>query len=109
MRQWRTSNWVCNNLFAYLMDSFTNYAFSIVRHKTYSKDPNMPLKMKEDVTMLHIGEKFSGSFDELSSLDDVEEEPNCCDILLFEMFVDVCGILDIETSGLNEGLIFYFV
>jgi len=30
-------------LLAYFMDNFTNNAFSVIRHKTYSEVPNMPL------------------------------------------------------------------
>jgi hypothetical protein len=90
------------------MDNLMNNAFSIVRHKMYSKVPNTPLKMKEDVMMLQVREEFGCRFDKLSGSDDVNEEPNGCGIMLSKLFINIFGILDIKTSGFDKCLIFYF-
>jgi hypothetical protein len=63
--------------------------------------------MKEDIMMLHIGEKFSSSFNELRGSDNVNEESDCCGAMLFKTFIDCWGILDIKTGGFNEDLVFY--
>jgi len=75
----------------------------------YSKVLNTPLKMKEDVMVLQVSEEFSGSFNELSCSEDIDEESNCGGILLFKMFINVCSILDVKTGSLNKGLVFYLI
>jgi hypothetical protein len=95
-------------MFTYFMDNFTDDAFSIVRHKMYSKVPNAPLQMKEDVMVSQVGEEFGGLFNELSSLDNVNEESDGSGVMLSKAVVNILGVLDIETSRLNKSLIFYF-
>jgi hypothetical protein len=48
-------------------------------------------------------------FNELSGLDNVDEETDSGGVLLHKMLVDIWGILNIQTGGLNEGLVFYFL
>jgi hypothetical protein len=64
--------------------------------------------MKEDAGMAGIREDSGGVFNELSSLDDVDEEPDGCGVMLGKAFVNVFGILDVKASCLNKGLVFYF-
>jgi hypothetical protein len=51
--------------------------------------------MKEDVTVAEIREDLGGSFNELSGLDDVNEESDSCCIMLSEVVINVFGVLDI--------------
>jgi hypothetical protein len=88
-------DWVLNNTLAYFMDNFTNNGFSVIRHKTYSEVPNMPLQMKEDAGVAGVREDSSGSFNELSGSDDVDEESNSSGVMLGKAFVDIFGILDV--------------
>jgi hypothetical protein len=90
------------------MDNFMNNAFSIVRHKTYSKVPNMPLQMKEDITVSKVWEEFGSLFNELSSSDDIDKEPNSGGVVLSKSFINVFGILDVKIRGFNKSLVFYF-
>jgi len=92
----------------YFMDNFMNNAFSVIRHKMYSEVPNMPLEMKEDVAMSEVGEEFGSSFNELSGSDDINEEANGGGVVLCQTFVDVRGILDVKTGGLDKSLVLYF-
>jgi len=85
-----------------------NNAFSIVRHKTYSKVPNMPLQMKEDITVSKVWEEFGSLFNELSSSDDIDKEPNSGGVVLSKSFINVFGILDVKIRGFNKSLVFYF-
>jgi hypothetical protein len=65
--------------------------------------------MKEDIMVLQVREEFSSMFNKLSGLDDVDEETNSGGILFLKTLVDVCGILNVQISGLNNGLIFYLL
>jgi hypothetical protein len=69
----------------------------------------MPLQMKEDVMVAEVRENLGGSFNELGGLDDVNEEPDSCCVMLSEAVVNVFGILDVKAGRFNQGLVFYFL
>jgi hypothetical protein len=52
--------------------------------------------MKKDAGVTGVGEDSSGSFDELGSSDDIDEEPDGCSVMLGKAFVDVFRILNIK-------------
>jgi hypothetical protein len=84
-----------------------NNALSVIRHKTYSEVPKTPLQMKEDVMVVEVREDLGGSFNELSSSDNVNEEPDSCCVMLSEAVVNIFGILDVKAGRFNQGLVFY--
>jgi hypothetical protein len=51
--------------------------------------------MKEDAGVARIREDSGSAFNELCSLDNVDEEPDGCGVMLGKAFVDVFGILDV--------------
>jgi hypothetical protein len=64
--------------------------------------------MKEDTGVVGVREDSGGAFNELGSLDNVDEEPDGCGVMLGESLVNIFRVLDVETSCLNKGLVFYF-
>jgi hypothetical protein len=64
--------------------------------------------MKEDAGVTGVREDSGGTFNELGSSDDVDEQPDGCGIMLGKTFIDVFGVLDIKASCLNKGLVLYF-
>jgi hypothetical protein len=64
--------------------------------------------MKEDVTVMGVREDLGGLFDELSSSDNVNEEPDSRCVMLGKEFVDSFGILNVKAGGFDKGLVFHF-
>jgi hypothetical protein len=64
--------------------------------------------MKEDAGVVRVGEDSGGSFNELSGLDNIDEEPDGCGVMLGKAFIDVFRVLDVEARHLNKSLVFYF-
>jgi hypothetical protein len=64
--------------------------------------------MKDDVTVAGIREDLGGSFNELSSSDDIDEKPDSHCVMLGEALVDSFGVLDVEAGRFDKGLVFYF-
>jgi hypothetical protein len=64
--------------------------------------------MEEDVAVMEVWEDLGGSFNEFGSSDNVNKKPDGCSVMLSEAVINVFGILDVETSGFDESLIFYF-
>jgi hypothetical protein len=65
--------------------------------------------MKEDVMVAEVRKDLGSSFNELGCLDDVNEEPDGCCIMLSKAIINVFGILDVKTGRFDQGLVFYFL
>jgi hypothetical protein len=64
--------------------------------------------MKEDTGVAGVREDSGGSFNELSSSDNVDEEPDGCGVMLGKAIINIFGILDVKAGCLDKSLVFYF-